>query len=873
MRTLSGVIRYWLALLAALLVLPPVAQADNPPAPQPTGAQPQSLIDGCQRDPAALIAGATPEWAYVYNTPADQPPPPPQWVSGEANSYNPNFQAVHTSGADFAFGHDAYDMNLNIKPDPQYQFLISGHPASGSDPATGGYAGNGEETERLHTEWEDLTIPQFAWPEPGDRVTEKGSWIWDCGHWGTPTNIFSPDYDLPHEGQPCPFFFAGDPSQCTISGERTEFHPYRAIFDQRVQSPNSPYAENETEFFVSTDQTRAGKTINCAHKFPPPPSAVLPNPTNYGPDFQACLETEPNWQDVTGDYSYLVPAPAKPTPDAQLTYRAVDQGSVNAPAPTLTPEGDAVRVTFHLDSAQNERVVSAYQVFAGWDTVTPSDVPTHLRVTFDQLDIHRAMDPGCSRNQPVPGCTDQSTRQNQATTAPGDWNLWWDVNGIWGHWPSVPPGQPPLEFLPNDGDQLPGTQSVDLYVPPGKGWRLYVHGRECDVNGVDPARPLADCPTNQELADDNDVPGMILDTYPSAAASLGTHTSDAETHSVDPTSTCPDTNAHGCYSLTYTVSEVDDSGSRVRLPDLTVTKTDSPDPVYVGSELTYDVNVKNNGAATAGGVTLADNLPDGVSLNSVTPSQGTCSPSGQTISCQLGTLGPGDAADVQVKVTPQAGGTITNVASVTSNEEDANVADNIAREDTTVIARYVRPRGATPFVASLVPAFKPCVNPDATHGAPLAFPSCRPPVQESPNATVGTPDANGKPANSVGSVKLAVGTGDVRETVSITDVRNKGSLSDYTDALQETSSVRITDRANGPGDDQGTVEDVPFSTTVPCVPTADTSTGSVCSIDTTFNAIEPGVVVDGDRAVWQLGQVQVLDSAGRAFAAEGVFTP
>src|SRR5712691_10474933 len=169
----------------------PVASGDPPPAPQPTGDSAQSLRDGCQRDPAALISDSSPEWSYVYNTPPDQPPPPPQWVSGIASSFNPAFQAVHTSGADFAFGHSAYDFNFNILTDPQYSFLLAGHPAAGSDPATGNYAGNGEETNRLHTEWEDLTIPKFTWPEPGDRVTEKGSWVWDCGHWGTPTSIFS----------------------------------------------------------------------------------------------------------------------------------------------------------------------------------------------------------------------------------------------------------------------------------------------------------------------------------------------------------------------------------------------------------------------------------------------------------------------------------------------------------------------------------------------------------------------------------------------------------------------------------------------------------------------------------------------------------
>ncbi len=860
-----------LLFLCALLAAP--ARADNPPAPQPTGAQPQSLVDGCQRDPAALIAGATPEWAYVYNTPSDQPPPPPQWVSGVANSFNSRFQAVHTSGADFAFGHDAYDFNLDLLPDAQYMFLISGHPASGSDPATGGYAGNGEETARLHTEDEDLTVPQFAWPEPGDRVTELGSWIWDCGHWGTPTNVFSPDYDLPHEGQPCPSFFAPDPSQCTISGERTEFHPYRVLFDQRKQSPNSPSGENQAALFISTDKTRAGKTTDCAHKHPPPPSLVLPNPVAYPPDFAACIETEPNWQDVTGDYSFLVPAPAKPTPDARLVFRAVDKGSVNAPAPTLTAEGDAVRVTVHLDSAQNERVVLADQVFVGWDTVPAASVPAHLRVTFDRLDIHRAMDPGCSRTEPVPGCENQSTRQNQATTAPGDWNLWLDVNGIWDHWPSAAPGRPPVEFLPNDGDQLPGSQSIDLYVPPGKGWRLFVHGRECDLNGIDPARPLADCPTNDEVADDNDVPGLILDTYTSADASLGTHTSNGQTHTSDPTSTCPDTNTSGCYSVTYTVTRVNDDASRVRLPDLAVTKTDAPDPVFVGNQLTYDVNVRNNGAATAGGVTLADQLPAGVAFASATPSQGSCAESGGTVTCQIGTLGSGESASVQVKVIPQQGGTITNVASVTSNEDDANSADNIAREDTTVLARYARPKGATPTRVSLVPAYKPCTAPNTTHGAPLSFGSCRAPAQRSASLTVGTFDANGNEANSIGSVRFDVVPGDVNETVSVSDVRNSVDLSDYTGQLQESATVRITDRANSLGDDQGTVTDLDFGAAVPCAFTSDPNTGATCALSTSFDALAPGAVVAGERAIWQLGQVQLLDASNTPFAVQGVFVP
>ena len=70
---------------------------------------------------------------------------------------------------------------------------------------------------------------------------------------------------------------------------------------------------------------------------------------------------------------------------------------------------------------------------------------------------------------------------------------------------------------------------------------------------------------------------------------------------------------------------------------------------------------------------------------------------------------------------------------------------------------YPRPKGATPLRVPFVPAFKACAAPgNRTHGSPLAFPSCAPPVQESNYLTVGTPDANGAAANSVGSLLAKV---------------------------------------------------------------------------------------------------------------------
>src|SRR6266540_2776502 len=72
-------------------------------------------------------------------------------------------------------------------------------------------------------------------------------------------------------------------------------------------------------------------------------------------------------------------------------------------------------------------------------------------------------------------------------------------------------------------------------------------------------------------------------------------------------------------------------------------------------------------------------------------------------------------------------------------------------------ATHPRPRGATPLRASLVPAYKQCTGAgNRTHGAPLALPSCNPPVQESDSLTVGTPDANGAAPNSIGFVLFNV---------------------------------------------------------------------------------------------------------------------
>jgi uncharacterized repeat protein (TIGR01451 family) len=121
--------------------------------------------------------------------------------------------------------------------------------------------------------------------------------------------------------------------------------------------------------------------------------------------------------------------------------------------------------------------------------------------------------------------------------------------------------------------------------------------------------------------------------------------------------------------------------------DLVLAKSDSPDPVTQGSNLTYAIQVQNN-AAPATGVVVTDTLPARVDFVSATPSQGTpCVRSGDTVTCNLGAMAAGATATVTIVVQPKRTGTISNTAVVASTPPDTNAANNSDTESTTVVSR------------------------------------------------------------------------------------------------------------------------------------------------------------------------------------------
>ncbi len=116
----------------------------------------------------------------------------------------------------------------------------------------------------------------------------------------------------------------------------------------------------------------------------------------------------------------------------------------------------------------------------------------------------------------------------------------------------------------------------------------------------------------------------------------------------------------------------------VKRIDLSIDKTDTPDPVIAGQRLTYTLLVTNDGPSDATGVTVADTLPAGVTYVSATSSQGTVSASGGILTAALGNLAHGAQATITiaVDVDPSARGTLVNTASVSGNETETDLTNN-----------------------------------------------------------------------------------------------------------------------------------------------------------------------------------------------------
>ena len=118
--------------------------------------------------------------------------------------------------------------------------------------------------------------------------------------------------------------------------------------------------------------------------------------------------------------------------------------------------------------------------------------------------------------------------------------------------------------------------------------------------------------------------------------------------------------------------------------DLSVEKTDDPDPVVVGEDVTYTVTVTNNGPDDATGVTLTDTLDSDVTFVSAP----ACDPPvGGVLTCNIGMIASTDSVDVIITVTaPAVPDVISNTAEVSGDQTDDSTGNNTAQELTNVVA-------------------------------------------------------------------------------------------------------------------------------------------------------------------------------------------
>jgi uncharacterized repeat protein (TIGR01451 family) len=122
--------------------------------------------------------------------------------------------------------------------------------------------------------------------------------------------------------------------------------------------------------------------------------------------------------------------------------------------------------------------------------------------------------------------------------------------------------------------------------------------------------------------------------------------------------------------------------------DLVLTKTDDPDPVFAGDYLTYTLVVTNTGPSLAVNAVITDVLPADVTYVSTSIGPAVCLHSNGTVTCVLGGVFPGQSITVAIRVLvdDDKRGTITNSATVSSEENDPVPENNTVIEETAVTA-------------------------------------------------------------------------------------------------------------------------------------------------------------------------------------------
>ena len=121
----------------------------------------------------------------------------------------------------------------------------------------------------------------------------------------------------------------------------------------------------------------------------------------------------------------------------------------------------------------------------------------------------------------------------------------------------------------------------------------------------------------------------------------------------------------------------------------------------VGETLTYTLVARNNGPSTATSVVITDMPAAAMTYLSSSSTQGTCSASGQIVTCNVGTMQVGATVTVTIQYRPLQPGTILNMAVIVGAEAETNAANNRDEESTQVVAPFNPPPAVCPNLTVL----------------------------------------------------------------------------------------------------------------------------------------------------------------------------
>lgn len=157
----------------------------------------------------------------------------------------------------------------------------------------------------------------------------------------------------------------------------------------------------------------------------------------------------------------------------------------------------------------------------------------------------------------------------------------------------------------------------------------------------------------------------------------------------------------GTYTVTFTVTDPQGATGTATVDhvvtappssaDLSLTNTDSKDPIKPGAQLVYTLTVKNLGSNTAESLVLTDKLDVNTTYGSVSAPRGwTCkyAANSATLTCTAPSLASGASVTIKITVTvsktAKIGRDLVNTALVSSATYDPDMINNTATQKTRV---------------------------------------------------------------------------------------------------------------------------------------------------------------------------------------------